>query len=421
MKGIAMLLPVCSSLFAALRPVFTRSATYRLVLGILVGMMLAAGDITLTNVYLSLTAYRPDAVRRYWSLEQVLRRRSWQVEDLIAAFLGFLLARFPNGRIIADVTHTTTQGKKQAARGFRRNPHYKKGYQNQSKFLAGNDILSLAFLADEPQENGHLERFCFALGGVLLRVANKKRGEKPTLVRTIERIVPKGMIVLYDRGGNDAHTINRLGKNHTYITRLNANAVFYHDQACKHKLDIKHEPSVVQKRKRENVYRSDHICYRRGVNKPVLVVAEWFYNRAKRRWRVVFYLSTNTDMKPERVIDEYMLRRHIETTHSDSKLLSGFEDCRLRSEKSIEAWCSLSLMATGILEFLRWKLTRSLDVNHSTQSVLTTLRMHWYHPKNLTRGLVCSYLRLCLLQGQHQTATSGADLFTKNVSKPLVT
>lgn len=416
-----MLLPVCSSLFDALRPVFTRSASYRLVLGILLGMMLASGDTTLTNVYLSLTAYAPDAVRRYWSLEQALRRRSWQAHDLIAAFLGFLLAIFPNGRIIADVTHTTTQGKKQAARGFRKNPHYKKGYQNQSKFLAGNDVLSLALVADEKQENGRIQRYCFALGGILLRLTNKRRGEKQTLVRAIERIVPKGMIVLYDRGGNDANTVNRLGKNYTYITRLNANAVFYTDQRCKHKLGIKQEPSVVGKRKRENLYRSRHVCYRKGVNKPVLVVAEWFFNRPKRRWRVVFYLCTNTDIKPERVVEEYTLRREIETTHSDSKRFTGFEDCRLRSEKSIEAWCCLSLMASGILEFLRWKLARSLEVKHSTNGILETLRMHWYHPKNLTRGLVCSFLRQCLLARQNNPLTSGADFFTNNQSNTLPT
>jgi hypothetical protein len=36
-----MLLSVFSSLFDALRPVFTRSASYRLICGILVGMILA--------------------------------------------------------------------------------------------------------------------------------------------------------------------------------------------------------------------------------------------------------------------------------------------------------------------------------------------------------------------------------------------
>ena len=115
-----MLLPVCSSLFDALRPVFTRSASHRLVCGILVGMMLASGDTTMTNVYLSLSVFAPETVRRYWSLEQVLRRRSWQVEDLIAAFLHFLLATLAHGRmrIIGDATHTTTQGKKTSSTRF---------------------------------------------------------------------------------------------------------------------------------------------------------------------------------------------------------------------------------------------------------------------------------------------------------------
>ena len=66
-------------------------------------------------------------------------------------------------RIIGDATHTTTQGKKQAARGFRPNPHYRKGYHNQSKFLAGNDVLSLALVVDEADENGRIQRYCFAL------------------------------------------------------------------------------------------------------------------------------------------------------------------------------------------------------------------------------------------------------------------
>lgn len=414
-----MLLSVCSPVLTALRPVFTRAATHRFVCGIILGLILAQGDTTLTNVYLSLNACIPDVVKRYWSFEQVLRRRSWQVEDLIAAFLGFLLTVFPHGRIIADVTHTTTQGKKQANRRFRPNPHYKKGYQNQSKFLAGNDILSLALMVDTHAENGRMTRYCFALGGLLLRIANKKRGELPTLVRAIERIVPKGMLVLYDRGGNDAKTINRLGKNYTYITRLNANAVFFSDEQCKTKLNIKSEPTVIQKRKQDNVYRSRHICYRKGINMPILVVAEWFYNRSKRRWRVVYYLSTNLDLTAEKVVEEYGLRRHIETIHADSKLFTGFEDCRLRSEQSMEAWFCLSLIATGLLEFFRWRLNHSLDGNHSTNGVLETLNMHWYHPRNLTRGLVCCFLRHCLGSGKHNLQSSGATSFLDILADPL--
>jgi len=383
-------------------------------------MMLASGDTTMTNVYLSLTAFAPETVRRYWSLEQVLRRRAWQVEDLIAAFLHFLLATVAHGRmrIIGDGTHTTTQGKKQAARGFRPNPHYRKGYQNQSKFLAGNDVLSLALVVDEASENGRIQRYCFALGGILLRLTNKRRGEHQTFIRAIKRIVPEGMTVLYDRGGNDAKTINELGERYCYITRLNANAVFYSDSKCKHKLDIKADAVVIGERKQDNIYRSHHICYRKGVKKPVLVVAEWFYNRPKRRWRVVFYLCTKTDMPPERVIEEYTLRREIETTHSDSKRCTGFEDCRLHSEKSIEAWCCLSLLSTGILEFLRWRLIHSPDWKHSTGGVMETLRMHWYHPKHLTRGLVCCYLRHCLLARHHDPTTSGADFFTTSPFEP---
>ena len=85
------------------------------------------------------------------------------------------------------------------------------------------------------------------------------------------------------------------------------------------------------------VYQTHHIYYRRGVKKLVFVVAEWFYHRPKRRWRFVFYLCTNTDMPYKRVIEDYTFRRQIKTTHSDSNLFTGFEDCCLRSEKGIEA------------------------------------------------------------------------------------
>jgi hypothetical protein len=39
-------------------------------------MMITLGDTTMTSMYLSLNALAPDVVKRYWSLEQVLRRRS---------------------------------------------------------------------------------------------------------------------------------------------------------------------------------------------------------------------------------------------------------------------------------------------------------------------------------------------------------
>ncbi|TAE20935.1 MAG: hypothetical protein EAZ92_17530 [Candidatus Kapaibacterium sp.] len=415
-----MLLPVCFPLFDAFRPVFTRSRTHQLVCGILVGMMLAVGDVTMTNVYLSLMTYAPDTLKRYWSLEQVLRRRQWQVEDLIAAFVSFLLSNVVHGRFcfIADGTHTTTQGKKQEARGFRPNPHYRKGYQNQSKFLAGNDILSLSLLMDEATESGRIQRFCFALGGVLLRAANKRTREIPTFIRLIKRIVPKGSVILFDRKGNDAKTINALADDYCYITRLNANAVFYRDSKCKEKFDIKEQALAVEKRKQDKVYRSHHICYRRGVKKPVLVVAEWFYNRPKRRWRIVYYLCTSTELKPERVIEEYTLRRSIETTHSDSKLFTGFEDCRLHSKESIEAWCCLSRIATGILEYLRWRLAHSTAYEHSTDAVLDAVKMHWYHPHQLTRGLVCAFLRHSLLATLINPKNSEAGFFC---NQPLET
>ncbi|MBD1210262.1 MAG: hypothetical protein H9535_17670 [Ignavibacteria bacterium] len=77
-------------------------------------------------------------------MEQVLSR-SWEVEDLIAPFIfaSYLYQRTLHCRR----THTTTQDKHKAAPGFRKNPHYRKGYENQSKFLADNDVLTDSHLS----------------------------------------------------------------------------------------------------------------------------------------------------------------------------------------------------------------------------------------------------------------------------------
>lgn len=398
--------PALFSAISALRPAFSRQRSFTLVAALLLSLVFAGKYTTLTTLFLQLNVLLPGAVVRYWSLPKMLARRSWSTEDLIVLFLRFLRRIFPNGYLLADVTHTTTQGLRQQARHFRPNPHYRKHQQNQSKFLAGNSALSLAFVVPEQLFSG-LSTWVFGLGCLLLRPSRKRDSEQSVLRRAIRRIAEPGMTVVYDRGGNDAATINqahRLGRR--YITRLNANAALYADPECRRRINPWTYSRVISRDSR-TIYRQELICYRKKVRCALKCVIEISYNRKRRRWQASYYISTDTEMPATQIVEYYTSRRMIEHVHADSKLTCGFNSCRLHSARAIEGYLSLSLLACGLLEYLRYCLRHEAVAAHrvTTAEILEKLGMHWYHPTGLTRGLVSRYL-------EHQLRTEAETMST---------
>jgi hypothetical protein len=397
------MIPAVYSVLDALRPAFSRQRSFTLVAALLMALMTAGKYTTLTSLFLQLRVLLPSQVSRYWSLPKSLARRRWEPQQLIILFLRFLLEHLPesaSGYLLADVTHTTTQGRKQQARHLRPNPHYRKKNQNQSKFWAGNSALSLAYVLTEHTLSG-LNHWVFGLGCLLLRPSRRTGSETAMLRRVIAAIAPKGMLVVYDRGGNDAATINCfVRRGLRFITRLNVNAALYADPACKQKIDLWCYCQTLT-RGSTKIYRHEVLCYRKKVRSRLKAVIEICYNRSRREWRLTIYVSTDRSMSAEEIVSVYRTRRQIEGVHADSKLVCGFNSCRVHSATSIEAYLCLSLLACGILEYARYCLRHpakiaakhpaKLGSGVTTLEILERLGMHWYRPTGLTRGLVARY------------------------------
>ena len=400
------MIPAVHSVLDALRPAFRRQRSFQLVAAVLVAFLFAGKDTTLTTLFLQLEVLVPSLVKRYWSLPKMLARRQWDPQQLIILLLRFLIERLPDGMLLADVTHTTTQGRKQQGRHLRPNPHYRKSNQNQSKFWAGNSALSLAYAATEQTLSG-MRQWVFGLGCLLLRPSRRSGSEAAMLRRAISAIAPKGMLVVYDRGGNDAATINCfVRRGLRFVTRLNANAALYDDPECRRKIDLWRYQRTL-KRGSSTIYRHEVLCYRKKVRSQLKAVIEISYNRARRDWRISIYVSTDTSLSGEELVNIYRTRCQIEGVHADSKLICGFNSCRVHSARAIEAYLWLSLMASGILEYVRYSLqqARQMSAGIATLEIIETLGMHWYRPMRLTRGLAARYL-------EHQLHTDAKELST---------
>jgi len=400
------MLPAVQSVLDALRPAFSRQRSFTLVAALLVALLFAGKYTTLTTLFLQLDVLLPSLVNGYWSLPKMLARRRWDCQQLIVLFLRFLIERLPDGMLLADVTHTTTQGRKQQGRHLRPNPHYRKCNQNQSKFWAGNSALSVAYAATEQTLSG-LRHWVFGLGCLLLRPSRRCGSEPAMLRRAISAIAPKGMLIVYDRGGNDAATINCfVRRGLRFVTRLNANAALYDDPGCRRKIDLWRYQRTL-KRGKKTIYRHEVLCYRKKVHAQLKAVIEISYNRSRRDWRISIYISTDTTLSSEELVNIYRTRCQIEGVHADSKLVCGFNSCRLHSARAIEAYLSLSLMASGILEYVRYSLKRAQEMSGgiSTREIIETLGMHWYRPMRLTRGLTARYV-------EHHLHTDAKELST---------
>ncbi len=410
-----MILSDVQMLLLQFRTAFPRQKSYAMFVAVMLGFLKCSTEKYLTQLYLASVDISRTKVSRYWSLCKFFSRRQWSVLDLMKSFLVVLLQEFNDYRIIVDATPTTTQGGRQQWRHYRPNSHYRKGYENQSKFLAGNSALSVAVVGLQQTLCG--ERcWTFPLGAVLLKPSNRKHQERATAVRTIKQLkLPQGSIIIADRLYSDAHTVNsicRLG--HVLISRMQGNAVFYQDAACRQKLTWDTSQQETLTLGGRTLYRSSQVCYRKKFKQAIVVVRERFYDRNRRRYKHIYYCSTDTLMGASEIVKEYRRRTQIEHVHQDAKLLAGFNDCRLHSAKSIEGFLSLSLLSVGILEWIRYRIQASRSM--TAEQIVNAVGMHWYKPLRLTRGLVQRYAA----QQIHRSTTDADFLTANNSASPLM-
>ena len=89
----------------------------------------------------------------------------------------------------------------------------------------------------------------------------------------------------------------------------------------------------------------------------------------------------------------------------------GFDTYQLRDRKSLDRFAQLSFTAATLTQLAfsplaMEKTSEETDTDEAPldlETVLSTLNIHWYKPKHLTRGLMTAYLQRCLQQNYFYT------------------
>ena len=128
-------------------------------------------------------------------------------------------------------------------------------------------------------------------------------------------------------------------------------------------------------------------------------------------YRYFCVFTSDLRLPVETVIRHYRNRWQIETAFRDAKENFGFDTYQLRDRKSLDRFAQLSFTAATLtqLAFSPSPLpktpadTDTDKVSLDLEDVLSTLNIHWYKPKHLTRGLMTAYLQRRLQQNYFYT------------------
>jgi hypothetical protein len=101
---------------------------------------------------------------------------------------------------------------------------------------------------------------------------------------------------------------------------------------------------------------------------------------------------TDLELPLETIVHYYRCRWELETPKRDTKQHFGFSAYQVQSQKRISRFVQLSFFAASLAQWI-FVHPESVFSETSVEEVLTTLGIHWYHPKQLTRGFWGAYLR----------------------------
>ena len=113
------------------------------------GVILCEGRHTVTAIYLAI-----QPASRYWSLAKSLSRGRWDETQVVQRLIGLLLEYLPDWVYVYNHTHAIKTGKKPFGLPFFRNPRYRKGNTNQSKFHWGHPFAGLGILGLDGRHQG---------------------------------------------------------------------------------------------------------------------------------------------------------------------------------------------------------------------------------------------------------------------------
>lgn len=394
------------------RPAF-QSQNFTLFCVCVIGLVLSPSTSrkTLTTLW---QQSRPDT--RYWSLPKFLSRGKWCRQQLALRLLSLLISFFEDWVYVFDLTHAIKTGKKQFGLHFFPNHRYNKKNKNQSKFHWGHQFAALGLLAIT---SSGATLFPF---WVRMLIPQDLNLNCLSLFESIVKNIPLGLII-FDRGFNNRKIfaiLLQLG--HQLLVRAKSNAVFYRLPSSNSK-SSQNLPKGKRKKGRKPIYgkRLDirRMRYRQievtalGKNKRLSVASQLVRTKMcpcvvrlviirtkpkgkkNKPYRYFMVYTSKLELTIERIISLYHWRWGIETAIRDAKENFGFDQYQVYSQKSIESFVQLSFVATSLTQLIFSEAFKSkglLANSISVKEVLSELDIHWYYPKQLTRGLMKAYL-----------------------------
>ena len=360
---------------------------------------------TMTQIYQST---RPP--NSYWTLAKFLSRSKWDIDEVTSVLIDQVLeTELGQGKnkkfvYVYDESHSTTDGTKQHGGHYYINTRYNGRNKNQSKFHHGHQFGAIGWLCETP-EGVEL----FPLAARVMCPGEEKDTSQEVLSSLCDK-VPPGLIV-FDRGFNRRKVLEKiLSQGHDGLCRARSNAVF------------ESIPKPIPEEKRERgrpllyggrvhlpylKYRdlvidgetcsvADKVVRTRMCPEPVRLIVKREKPKPSKPYKYFLLFTSDLELPVADAITHYGNRWKIETTFRDVKQNFGFGTYQVRNRESLNRHVQLSFIAASLIQLCCQNAMNDGDLDLDT--VLQILGIHWYKPKQMTRGLIVDYLQYCFLQ-----------------------
>ncbi len=226
--------------------------------------------------------------------------------------------------------------------------------------------------------------------------------------------MPPGLII-FDRGFNRRKVFTAvLSQGHHLLCRAKSNAVFHYIPKQK-KPEGRGRPSIYGDRvhlpylkyrdlvvDNKTYSVADKVSRTRMCPEPVRLVVGRTKPKSSKPYEYFCLFTSDLKLSVAEVITHYRNRWKIETAFRDAQQNFGFGTYQVRNRQSLNRHVQLSFVAASLTQ-LCWTHTGHdvLDLD----TLLQTLRIHWYKPEYITRGIMVAYLQHCFQQ-QHFLASN---------------
>lgn len=390
------------SMLSDFQQVFKYSANFNHFCTYVIGLINSPHRGTMTQIYQST---KPDST--YWTLPKFILRSKWCLDKLTSDLTQQVQKTFSKGVYVYDETKSINAGARQYGVHFFFNNRYNKRNKNQSKFHHGHEFGAIGWVCETPQGTR-----LFPLAARVMYPGNKEDNSL-AVIKHICGNVPPGLIV-FDRGYNRRKVFTTiLLQGHHLLCRAKSNAVFCY-------IPKPQKPSKPGRPRRyggrvhlpylkyrdiqldNNTFSvADKVVRTRMCPCDVRLVVIRKRPKKSEPYRYSCLFTSDLGIPVDELIQHYKNRWQIETAFRDSKQNFGFDTYQLKNRKSLNRHVQLSFVAACLTQLCFIDTTadgtsKTENTMPDVDTVLSTLGIHWYKPKNLTRGLMVAYLQRCL-------------------------